>query len=110
MSNRPRCTSGRLEHCLLHGSRSWTAIPDILRKAGLQVERHADYFPANCSDETWLRGIADKGWIAVTHDARIRYKPNELAAVIAHRIFLLVVVGQAPYADLARAFVATAPL
>jgi hypothetical protein len=43
----------------------------------------------------------------VTHDTRIRYKPNELAAVMAHRVALLVVIGHAPYAELARSFVAT---
>jgi hypothetical protein len=52
--------------------------------------------------------VSAHGWVAVTHDARIRYKPNELAAVVAHRVALLVVVGQAPYAELAQSFVATA--
>ena len=49
------------------------------------------------------------GWVAITHDARIRYKPNELAAVLRHGVILLVVVGKAPFADLARNFVVTAP-
>lgn len=42
-----------------------------------------------------------------THDRRIRYKPNELAALIEHRVGLLVVIGTAPFAQLARSFVAT---
>ena len=45
--------------------------------------------------------------MALTHDARIRYKPNELAAVIRHRVRLLVIVGKAPFPDLAASFVAT---
>ena len=53
--------------------------------------------------------MAERGWIAVTHDTRIRYKPNELASVEAHGVALLVVIGHAPYAELARSFVATAP-
>lgn len=36
-----------------------------------------------------------------THDGRIRYKPNELAAVVEHRVALLVMIGHAPYAKLA---------
>lgn len=48
-----------------------------------------------------------RGWIAVTHDRRIRYKPNELAAVLAHGVPLLVVIGHAPYPQLADAFVST---
>lgn len=82
-------------------------FPKILRTAGLRVERHADHFPHDCEDEVWLSAVADHGWIAVTHDSRIRYKPNELAAVMAHRVTLLVVVGKAPLPELARSFVAT---
>lgn len=48
-------------------------------------------------------------WVAVSHDTRIRYKPNELAAVVRHRARLLVVIGKAPFPELARHFVATAP-
>lgn len=45
----------------------------------------------------------------MTHDGRIRYKPNELAAVVRHCVALLVVVGKAPLPQLARHFVATLP-
>lgn len=84
-------------------------FPEILRAASLSVERHVDHFAHDCPDETWLETIGQRGWIAVTHDARIRYKPNELAAVMAHRVALLVVIGHAPYPELANAFVATLP-
>lgn len=84
-------------------------FPDILRAAGLQVERHADHFRHDTPDEVWLREIGRKGWIAVTHDGRIRYKPNEKRAVIDSSVALLVVVGHAPFAELASAFVATEP-
>jgi hypothetical protein len=82
-------------------------FPAILRDTGLQVERHADHFPPGCPDDVWLKEAASRGWVALTHDRRIRYKPNELAAVIGHRVSLLVIVGQAPHADLAKSFVAT---
>ncbi|HTV77831.1 MAG TPA: hypothetical protein VMF03_06210 [Steroidobacteraceae bacterium] len=82
-------------------------FPEILRAGGLTVERHADHFQHDTPDEVWLREIGRKGWIAVTHDGRIRYKPNESAAVMENSVALLVVVGRAPYPDLARAFVAT---
>jgi hypothetical protein len=83
------------------------AFPAILRDAGLTVERHDDHFPHDCPDETWLQEIGTRDWIAITQDARIRYKPNELAAVMAHRVALLVVIGKAKFPDLARNFVAT---
>ena len=76
-------------------------FPAILKAGGLTVERHSDHFTHNCPDDTWLGQVSAKGWVAVTHDSRIRYKPNELAAVVVHKAALLVVV--------ARAFVATSP-
>ncbi|MEX2271823.1 MAG: hypothetical protein WD690_10150 [Vicinamibacterales bacterium] len=82
-------------------------FPSTLRGAGLAVERHADHFPPDCPDERWLDEVAARGWVAITHDARIRYKPNELAAVVRHRVTLLVVVGKAPHLELARSFVNT---
>jgi hypothetical protein len=57
------------------------------------VERHADHFRPDTSDEEWLREIGAKRWIALTHDGRIRYKPNELATVMQHGVALLVIVG-----------------
>ena len=82
-------------------------FPEILLSAGLKVERHGDHFAPDCAHETWLAYVGRRGWIALTHDSRIRYKPNELAAVVHHRVALLVIVGKAPYPDLARSFVAT---
>lgn len=84
-----------------------TRFPAILAEAGLTVNRHSDLFPPDCPDEVWLEDVGKKGWIAVTHDSRIRYKPNELAAVIRHRVRLLVVVGKAPFPELAKNFALT---
>ena len=82
-------------------------FPQTLRDAGLTVERHEDHFVHDCPDETWLESVGQQGWIAVTHDKKIRYKPNELAAVIQHRVPLLIVIGDAPFPVLAESFVAT---
>ena len=71
-------------------------FPDILAAAGLSVQRHSDLFEPDCSDEEWLRAVGERGWIAVSHDRRIRYKPNELDAVVRHRVALLVVIGKVP--------------
>jgi PIN like domain len=81
------------------------SFPEILRSAGLTVERHADHFAHDALDEAWLELVGKRGWIALTHDRRIRYKPNELNAVIQQGVALLVIVGKAPFPDLARAFV-----
>jgi hypothetical protein len=82
-------------------------FPAILLAAGLSVECHDQHFAATTPDEEWLRIVGKRGWVAVTHDKRIRYKPNELAAVMAHQVALLVVVGYVPFPILAQSFVAT---
>jgi hypothetical protein len=84
-------------------------FPEILRTAGLKVERHRDHFRPDCPDEEWLEVVGQREWVAVTHDHRIRYKPNELNAVIRHHVRLLVVIGKAPFPALASSFVSTAP-
>jgi len=45
--------------------------------------------------------------VAITHNERIRYTPNELAAVVQHKVRLLVVIGHAPFPELAHNFVNT---
>jgi hypothetical protein len=84
-------------------------FPAILRAAGIDVERHTDHFAPDCPDDEWLGEVANRGWIGLTHDRRIRYKPNEIAAIVRHNASLLVVIGDAPYHDLARSFVKTMP-
>ncbi len=59
-------------------------FPEILKAGGLTVERHADHFAPDASDEMWLQAVGKRGWIALTHDRRIRYKPNERDAVTRH--------------------------
>jgi hypothetical protein len=101
--------SGRLEHVYFTDRDLGKRFPEILRAGGLNVERHADHFAPATSDAIWLQEVGKRGWIALTHDQRIRYKPNERDAVIRHGVALLVVVGKAPFPDLAHAFVATLP-
>lgn len=81
----------------------------ILTAGGLIVERHIDHFVHDTPDDVWLAEVGRRGWTALTHDKRIRYKPNERDAVMRHRVGLLVIVGAVPFADLARAFLATLP-
>lgn len=84
-------------------------FPAILSAAGLHVERHTDLFPPDGPDEQWLEYCGANKRIAITHDRRIRHKPNERDAVIQHGVALLIVIGKAPYPDLARNFVNTLP-
>ena len=82
-------------------------FPAILGAAGLTVEMHSALFPPQGSDEQWLEYCGKNGRVAITHNRRIRYVPNELAAVMQHGVALLVVIGHAPFPELAGNFVNT---
>ena len=84
-------------------------FPRILAEAGIAVERHADLFPPDGSDEQWLEYCGASGRAAISHNSRIRYVPNELAAVKRFQVSLFIVVGKAPAAELAHNFVRTLP-
>lgn len=84
-------------------------FPRILAEAGIVVERHGDLFQPGGSDEEWLEHCGTKGRIAVSHNSRIRYVPNELEAVKRFKVPLLILVGQATTAELAHNFVRTLP-
>ena len=84
-------------------------FPRILAEAAISVERHADLFLPDGSDEQWLEYCGTHDRVAITHNSRIRYVPNELAAVKRFAVRLLVVAGQSPSAELARNFVQTLP-
>lgn len=80
-------------------------FPSILQQAGLRVERHRDHFRHDTPDEEWLSVVSEKGWIAITHDANIRRRPNQKAAVLDGGLGLIVVVGKLPFPELAEHFV-----
>lgn len=82
-------------------------FPRILAEAGIEVERHGELFEPDGSDEQWLEHCGTNGRIAISHNSRIRYVPNELAAVKRFKVPLLILVGQATTAELAHNFVRT---
>lgn len=84
-------------------------FPARLRAAGLQVEWFFDHFGDKTPDTEWLGLVGHRQWVVITHDERIRYKANELAAVVQHRVAMLLVVGHAPFPKLAEHFVRTLP-
>ncbi|HKV51253.1 MAG TPA: hypothetical protein VJO52_08650 [Gemmatimonadaceae bacterium] len=99
--------SARRDHTFFTDRDLGNQFPHILASAGLKVERHRDHFAADCPDVEWLSAIGPSNGLPITHNSRIRYTPNELAAVMRFGVGLLVVIGHAPYAELARPFVVT---
>ena len=84
-------------------------FPDVLQEAGIPVERHGDHFADDAADVEWITEVAARTWIALTHDKAISRRPNERDAVLQAGLGLMIVVGSAPYPELAANFVATLP-
>lgn len=57
-------------------------VPTKLREAGWKVEHHDDHFSDNTPDATWISEAGRHGWVILTADERIRYKPAEKAALL----------------------------
>jgi hypothetical protein len=61
---------------------AWSgALGRALSEAEIPFVAHHDLFDHDTPDELWLAAAADKGWLVVTRDQRIRYRANELAAM-----------------------------
>jgi predicted nuclease of predicted toxin-antitoxin system len=62
-----------------------------LIKAGLVVQIHDDHFARDEEDRIWLRTVGERGWVVLTKDQRLRYRPLEIAALRASkaRVFVL---------------------
>jgi predicted nuclease of predicted toxin-antitoxin system len=62
-----------------------------LVKAGLVVEIHDDHFARDEEDRVWLRSAGELGWVVLTKDQKLRYRPLEINALRASkaRVFVL---------------------
>ena len=62
-----------------------------LTNAGLAVEIHDDHFAGDAEDRVWLQVIGERGWVVLTKDQKLRYRPLEIGALRASnaRVFVL---------------------
>ncbi|MGC2658517.1 MAG: hypothetical protein WA324_11225 [Bryobacteraceae bacterium] len=62
-----------------------------LLDCGLVLKIHDDYFARDEEDRVWLRAVGDRGWVVLTKDQRLRYRPLEIAALRASKakVFVL---------------------
>ena len=82
-------------------------FPQILSDAGIRVEKHDDHFPDNNTpDDLWLPVVGRNKWFAISKDKRIRYRQNELDAVMRAGVGLFLIIGHARQSVLADNFVA----
>jgi predicted nuclease of predicted toxin-antitoxin system len=85
-------------------------IRTALVDAGLTVEIHDDHFDRDEEDRVWLRDVGARGWVVLTKDQRLRYRPLELAALRSSRarVFILV-AGNLRGSEIAAVFVKALP-
>jgi hypothetical protein len=80
-------------------------VPRILREHGLQVEQHSDHIADHrTSDHEWLKLIAGKGWIALSHDDNIRRDKVAVQTVMENKGRLFILRGSCIHPELAQMF------
>jgi hypothetical protein len=57
-------------------------VPQALRRIHPVVIAHDDVFPQDTRDEVWLAEAGRNDWVVLMRDDRIRYRPEEQAAVV----------------------------
>jgi predicted nuclease of predicted toxin-antitoxin system len=81
-----------------------------LINSGLTVEIHDDHFARDEQDRVWLKIVGERGWVVLTKDQRLRYRPLEISALRASnaRVFVLT-AGNLRGSEIAAAFLAALP-
>ncbi|HYM10068.1 MAG TPA: hypothetical protein VEU62_05020 [Bryobacterales bacterium] len=85
-------------------------IRSALVEQGLTVEIHDDHFKRDEEDRIWLKSVGERGWVVLTKDQRLRYRPLEIAAWRASkaRVFVLT-AGNLRGSEIAAVFVSALP-
>lgn len=85
-------------------------VPSALRLAGVEVEIHNDHFAQDSKDEEWLSEVGRRGWVVLTKDQRIRYRPTELNALMKARVRAFVLTaGELQGREMAEIFLRALP-
>lgn len=81
-------------------------VPEAIRRAGEKVIAFHERFASGTKDEVWLGKVGANGWALLTKDSRIRYRRNEMQALLSSkgRSFVLV-SSNLPGVEIAEIFV-----
>jgi predicted nuclease of predicted toxin-antitoxin system len=81
-----------------------------LIKTGLVVEIHDDHFARDAEDRVWLQAVGERGWVVLTKDQRLRYRPLEIATLRASRARVFVLTaGNLRGSEIAAVFLTALP-
>ena len=82
---------------------------EALSRAGLRIELHDSHFGPETADEEWLAAVSQKGWVVLTHDAKIRHNSRAKLVVQQAGARVIVVKGKVEISQVAAGFVRTLP-
>ncbi len=103
-------TSGQPEPVFFTDRDLGPSVARELTAGGLAIETYAHHFALdNVPDVEWLRYVGEKGWIALTHNKRIRWEPDELDALMEAGVRAFFIIGKGPHPEFARSVLATYP-
>jgi predicted nuclease of predicted toxin-antitoxin system len=81
-----------------------------LTDAGLSVEIHDDHFVRDEEDRVWLQHAGEVGWVVLTKDQRLRYRPLEIAALRNGKVRVFVLTaGNLRGVEIGEVFLAALP-
>lgn len=84
-------------------------VAALLRAGGWTVEAYHQHFALdNVPDGEWLKLVGSKGWIALSHNKRIRYERDELEDLMNAGVKAFFVIGKGPHPAFAEAFLRNA--
>jgi hypothetical protein len=85
-------------------------IAERLRQSDVQVAIHDDHFRQNALDEEWLSEVGKRGWIVLTKDDRIRYRPAALESYRRNKVRVFIFgSGEMKAREMADAFIRALP-
>lgn len=86
-------------------------LVEAVSQAGHHVIAHDSIFPQTADDEHWIQYAVEQNLIFITKDKMIRKRPNELAALRAASLRVIVLVsGDTRMADYAQKLVVALPV
>ncbi len=62
------------------------SVADELKAVGKDAKAKVELFKDGTKDPEWLQRVGEKGWLAITRDEYIRFRPGEKQAIIDHRV------------------------
>ena len=75
--------------------------PSILVESGLSVVCLGQHFPRQTPDHIWLEFCGRRGWVAVTHDKRMRLDDRTMASLLRGGAQVITLIGDWTHEELA---------